>query len=72
VVRDFDAFWTRDSDLAQALLDLAVRQSRYGLLFGHRIPWLVHGSELPVAMDPVGCVRPTRAAEDEAHVPSGS
>ena len=69
VVRHFDAFWTRHRDLAQALADVAVRQSRYGLLFGHRLPWLLQTTRHRVALDPVGCARVTRSPQDEASDP---
>ena len=69
VVRRYDAFWTRDRDLAQALVDIGVRQSRYGLLFGHRILWLLQTSNRLIAMDPVGCAVPRRSSQDEARDP---
>lgn len=69
VLRRFDAFWTRERDLAQALVDIAVRQSRYGLLFGHRIPWLLQVSDIPVALDPVGRETPMRSPQDQARNP---
>jgi hypothetical protein len=73
VVRGYDTFWTRDRDLAQALVDIGVRQSRYGLLFGHRILWLLQVSDRPIAMDPVGCQVPRRSSRDEAsHPDSGA
>ena len=69
VVRHFDVFWTRHRDLAQALADAAVRQSRHGLLFGHRIPWLLQTTEHRVSLGPVGCARVVRSPQDEARDP---
>jgi hypothetical protein len=60
VLRSFDAFHARHPDTAEALLDAAAGDARYGMLFGHRLLWLL---EVPAGyqVPPTGAFAPTRA-----------
>lgn len=43
----------RDPELAQELVDSLVRTSREGLLFGHRVLWLLEAGSVEVNLQPV-------------------
>jgi hypothetical protein len=59
-LRDFGAFQTSDPATADALLEAAANSARYGLLFGHRLLWLL---DVPAGHQPhpIGAFTPTWA-----------
>lgn len=59
-LRHFDALQGRRADTAHALLDAATSNARYGMLFGHRLLWLL---EVPAGYQaqPIGAFTPTWA-----------
>ena len=61
VLRSFDVFHARHPDTAEALVDAAASNARYGMLFGHRLLWLL---EVPAGyqVPPTGAFRPARAS----------
>ncbi|MFC3689547.1 barstar family protein [Aquipuribacter hungaricus] len=55
-VPGFQDFAEREPGLAQKLVDTWVRTSREGLLFGHRVLWLLEFGAVAVNLQPVASV----------------
>lgn len=58
-IRHFDRFTSIDPATAWRLADIFACQSARGLLFGHRILWLLQVDDASFGLDPVGGYTPT-------------
>lgn len=54
VLEHYDAFATRQPDVAQAVLDIFAVQARTGALIGHRMLCLVQSDDTQIRFQPVG------------------